>query len=279
MSERVQQGGDGRGRYWVAGGLLAGVVLVTAMRAADGQRPAPDKKEAGAPAPAAAPKAEAPPQDDLLAGQFELMHGMIDALQRTQARGAPDLADLAPVMNRMLQLQHKHLEQMRKMGPPAWATDADQARLGARCDAPEETLAEQLDLPRGQGLVVGPVAPGSAAAKAGLLANDVLLELDGKPVPREREAFLRALAETKPDVPIDVVVLRKGMKQTVKGLSLPQAPAAGAPGFGPPENLPGLPQGAGFPRGPGLPNRAGPPFGPRVGGLAPVGLGRGRANP
>src|SRR5262245_31063285 len=64
-------------------------------------------------------------------------------------------------------------------------TPAAASRLGARLEAPPAALADQLDLPRGQGLLLTEVESDSAAAKAGLKRNDVLLELDGKPVPRD----------------------------------------------------------------------------------------------
>jgi beta-lactamase regulating signal transducer with metallopeptidase domain len=101
-----------------------------------------------------------------------------------------------------------------------------EARLGVRVSAPSAALADQLDLPKGQGLVVEEVLPGSAAAKAGLKVNDVLLELDGKPVPSDHTGLVKLLAVIKPDAPVNVVVLRKGKKEGIKGLTL-AGPATG----------------------------------------------------
>jgi len=93
------------------------------------------------------------------------------------------------------------------------------------------------------------VTPDSAAAKAGLKPHDILLELDGKPVPSSPDEFRKALDAIKADKPVDAVVMRKGKKETVKGLSLPEAKAAAPalPGFNPggfvaPPNFPNLPQ-------------------------------------
>jgi membrane-associated protease RseP (regulator of RpoE activity) len=98
-------------------------------------------------------------------------------------------------------------------------------RLGARVGRPSEVLVDQLDLPQGQGLVIEQLTEDSAAAKAGVKANDILLELDGKPVPDNPDDFARQLAEIKANVPVDAMVLRKGRKEVVKGLSLPEARA------------------------------------------------------
>lgn len=96
-------------------------------------------------------------------------------------------------------------------------------RLGVRITSPSATLNEQLDLPKGQGLVVEDVQAESAAAKAGLKNNDILLEMDGKPVSANPAEFVRTLKAVKADKPVDAVVLRKGKRETIKGLSLPEA--------------------------------------------------------
>jgi membrane-associated protease RseP (regulator of RpoE activity) len=107
-------------------------------------------------------------------------------------------------------------------------------RLGAVLQAPSQTLVDQLDLPDKQGLVLKTVKPGSAAAKNGLKANDILLELAGKPVPSSVDGFVKQLNGIKKDTPVDAVVLRKGKKETVKGIKLGEVPAENNPfgGFG-----------------------------------------------
>ena len=110
----------------------------------------------------------------------------------------------------------------------AGRTTHESPRLGAQLEQPGATLADQLDLPKGQGVVLEAVGADSAAAKAGLKAHDILLELNGKPVPSSLEEFARLLAGIKPDTPIEAVVLRKGRKETIKGLSLPAGKAVKA---------------------------------------------------
>jgi hypothetical protein len=109
----------------------------------------------------------------------------------------------------------------------------DEARLGAPCQAADDTLAEQLDLPAGLGQGVSRVVPGGAAARAGLLAGDVLLEMNGQVVPRQRDRFLTLLSTVPANRPVDVVVLRKRVKKTLKGLTMPVPQVMAAPGAGP----------------------------------------------
>jgi membrane-associated protease RseP (regulator of RpoE activity) len=106
----------------------------------------------------------------------------------------------------------------------------DEPRLGAEVRAPSATLTDQLDLPKGQGLVLEELAPNSAAAKAGLKKHDILLELNGKAVPSKADEFRKVLAEVKPNTPVEAVVLRKGKRETIKGLALPEAKAVARPG-------------------------------------------------
>ncbi len=155
------------------------------------------------------------------------------------------------------------------MMPPGFAFPGQNARLGVFVDPPADALREQLDLPSGQGLVVRQVLPDSAAAKAGLRAHDLLLEFDGKPVPNRVEEFTRLVAAVKPDTTVEVVVMRKGKKETIKDVKLPEAkalasgfPQAGFPGGGqPPAGF--APPVAGFQLPGGLP----PPV---IGGPASV---------
>lgn len=93
-------------------------------------------------------------------------------------------------------------------------------RLGVEVDKPSAALAEQLDLPRNQGLVVRDVQADSTAAKAGLKAHDILLEIDGKAVPRDLKDFDKQLEKFKDDQVVEVVLLRKGKTETIKELKV-----------------------------------------------------------
>ena len=140
-------------------------------------------------------------------------------------------------------------------------------RLGARIKEPSATLVDQLDLPKGQGVVIEDVTSGSPAAKAGLKPNDILLEIAGKAVSSNVAEVVKMINGLKADKPVDAVVMRKGKKETIKGLSLPEAGKAEAQGFragggimfpgGAGGGFGGFAGGAGG--GPGLPGMAGLP--------------------
>jgi beta-lactamase regulating signal transducer with metallopeptidase domain len=113
-------------------------------------------------------------------------------------------------------------------------------RLGIRVEKPSDVLTSQLELPNGQGLVCADVPAESTAGKIGLKPNDILLEVAGKPVSSNVPDFVQALRDVKPDAAVDVVVLRKGKKETLKGVKLPEAKELpGLPGFEFPALVPG----------------------------------------
>lgn len=106
-------------------------------------------------------------------------------------------------------------------------------RLGVEVEKPSATLAEQLDLPKNQGVVLRDVQADSTAAKAGLKAHDILLEIDSKPVPRDLKDFDKQLEKFKDDQVVEVVLMRKGKTETIKELKVArmkenvQGPAVG----------------------------------------------------
>lgn len=106
---------------------------------------------------------------------------------------------------------------------PGGGRNAAQPRLGVKIEKVPAVLAEQLDLPKDSGIVLSDVTAGSAADKAGLKKNDVLLTLAGKDVPTDPEAFTALVGKLNAGEKLDAVVLRKGKKETVKGIELPEA--------------------------------------------------------
>jgi hypothetical protein len=96
-------------------------------------------------------------------------------------------------------------------------------RLGIHVAKPNATLAEQLDLPKGQGLVITAVYHEMPAGKAGLKVNDILLELNTKSVPSDPAALTKLLEGIKADTTVDVVVVRRGRRETIKGMTLAAA--------------------------------------------------------
>jgi beta-lactamase regulating signal transducer with metallopeptidase domain len=165
-------------------------------------------------------------------------------------------------------------------------------RLGVTIGQMTPALTEQLDLPNGKGILIAHVLPGRAAAKARFKDNDILMELDGKAVPSDVREFFRVLNEIKADTAVDAVVIRKGKKETLKGITLPEGkdearplnpvirgigiPGAPAPGAGAPA-LPGVPAAPAVPGAPGVlpapaarPNAPGALPAPAVRPVAPL---------
>jgi membrane-associated protease RseP (regulator of RpoE activity) len=152
--------------------------------------------------------------------------------------GAVDAPDIDREIQQMQDMMRRYMEQMQAqlragglqggvfMGPPGALRPLGTTgggRLGVRVEKPSDVLAAQLELPNGQGLVCIDVPAESPAGKAGIKPNDILLEVGGKAVSSDRDEFVKALREVKPDQPVDVVVLRKGKKETLKGVKLPEA--------------------------------------------------------
>ncbi len=70
-------------------------------------------------------------------------------------------------------------------------------------------MAELLNMPKAQGVVVAQVEQGSPAAKAGLREADVIIEVNGKPV-ESYDAFRNQVAMMKPGDELRIGVLREG---------------------------------------------------------------------
>jgi hypothetical protein len=154
----------------------------------------------------------------------ELMKRIPQGLDENQIRTIrQQLQQARRQMEEALQLANR----MRPRDPflRRWANVPHEGRLGVRVATPSSTLAAQLDLPKGQGLVIEDVIPDSVAAKAGLKPNDILMEVAGKPVSSQPERLARLVHDLEADKKFDVVVLRKGKKETIKDLTLPKPPA------------------------------------------------------
>jgi beta-lactamase regulating signal transducer with metallopeptidase domain len=232
-------------RFWslaVAVGLLCSAVVLSGL----------GLKASEAPAPKDEPKKEEPKKETPKKEVQPLFPGVPNIQELLPADLPPEVADMLKTQMEQLQKQMAQMQEQMKglqglggampfnpgfpgggfsaggfaFGPGFPGGNALRGRLGAAVRTPDATLIEQLDLPKNQGLVLAEVRNDSAAAKAGLKANDILLELNGKPVSSEPREFVKTLDEIKPNTPVNAVVLRKGKKETIKGLSLPEAPKA-----------------------------------------------------
>jgi membrane-associated protease RseP (regulator of RpoE activity) len=96
-------------------------------------------------------------------------------------------------------------------------------RLGAGVARVPEVLISQFDILAKKGLLVTNVMDDSAAAKAGLKKNDVLLKFAGNDVPADERQFIALVAGAKAGEKTEVVVLRKGLL-TALTIELPEQP-------------------------------------------------------
>ncbi len=101
------------------------------------------------------------------------------------------------------------IEQLRKHGR------TKRGWLGVQIKDVDEDVAKALNLKGRTGALVVNAIPGSPAAEAGILAGDVILKFDGKPVPNERR-LPQIVAGTEVGRTVDVLVVRKGQEVTFK---------------------------------------------------------------
>ncbi len=77
--------------------------------------------------------------------------------------------------------------------------------------------AKMLGFDSTKGVLIASVAEDGPAAKAGLKVEDIVTEIDGKPV-RDPNSFRTRIASTGPDKPVTLTVIRAGEKQQVKAV-------------------------------------------------------------
>jgi serine protease DegQ len=76
-------------------------------------------------------------------------------------------------------------------------------------------LAESFKLGQTRGVLIANVVRGGPAEQAGVKPGDVLLEVQGKPVP-DSSAMLNTVADTRPGEVATLVLLRNGDKLSLK---------------------------------------------------------------
>ena len=86
--------------------------------------------------------------------------------------------------------------------------------LGVQIQTVTDEIAESLGLDEAAGALVSGVVKEGPADKSGIKSGDVILTFDGKRVEQMRDLPI-IVAETAVDKEVDVVVLRKGERQTI----------------------------------------------------------------
>jgi serine protease Do len=101
------------------------------------------------------------------------------------------------------------IDQLRQFGA------ARRGWLGVRIQQVTSDIAEGLGLPGTQGALVADVTPNGPAAKAGIENGDLILTFDGKPITESR-SLPRVVADTSIGKTVNMEVLRKGKKETLR---------------------------------------------------------------
>lgn len=86
--------------------------------------------------------------------------------------------------------------------------------LGVQIQTVTDEIAESLGLEKASGALVSGVVKDGPAEKSGVLSGDIILEFDGKTVEEMRDLPI-IVADTAVEKEVEVLVLRKGEKQTI----------------------------------------------------------------
>jgi serine protease Do len=101
------------------------------------------------------------------------------------------------------------VDQLRQFG------ETRRGWLGVKVQSLTDDLAETYGVKENTGALVAGVTPDSPAQKAGILEGDIIMKFDGKDVTTMR-GLPRLVAQTQIGKDVDVEVLRKGQKRTVR---------------------------------------------------------------
>jgi len=105
------------------------------------------------------------------------------------------------------QAQHV-ISQLRKYG------HTKRGRIGISFQPVTDDIAESLGMEAGHGALVSSVVEGGPAAKAGILAGDIIIEFEGKTI-KERNDLPIWVANTEVGKKVKILVLRKGKRKNL----------------------------------------------------------------
>ncbi len=100
------------------------------------------------------------------------------------------------------------MEQLIKRG------SVRRGHLGVSIQPITSDLAASLGLKSTEGVLVGGVAPGGPADKAGIKTGDVITQLNGSNI-RDPNAFRNAIASTAPGTDVTLTIVRNGQQQQI----------------------------------------------------------------
>lgn len=117
---------------------------------------------------------------------------------------------------RLMHVKHVVERHIRPGRVPRSSKAPEEVVLGMHLGSPSREVVKQLKLQKENGMVIEALIKDSVADKAGLLEGDILLTVDGKPLPTNRVKMRALLAGLKSGAVSEIVVMRAGKKETVK---------------------------------------------------------------
>ena len=143
----------------------------------------------------------------------------------------PGIDGLPQDLNKLQEAQRKQLEELRKQieqinpgfAQPNGLPNKAGGGLrwgGMKLGSVTPKDRENLGLPEMEGLAIVGVDANSAAEKAGVKANDILVKVNGKPVPNDGAGFEKLVKDLNADK-FDIIVIRDGKEETLKGTQMP----------------------------------------------------------
>jgi hypothetical protein len=140
-------------------------------------------------------------------------HRPTDTPEKVNLPGLKKVADLAEVLTSHYAAATERPRYQATKG--GWTDPTDDRPRVSRPQGPRLGIMPGNYEAETGGVLVEDVVPGGASEKAGVKAKDVIVEIAGKPVKNIND-YMTAMAGQKPGVAIDVVVIRKDKKMTVK---------------------------------------------------------------
>lgn len=122
--------------------------------------------------------------------------------------------DLGPDVTAWYAEVERYLDRLGRSLPETAQPIPPQPHLGVQVMRVAPTLAAQLKIPAGQGLVIMAVEPDSAALRAGLQIHDVILKLNGEVV-AELGAFAQRVQELLKEG-FTLEIIREGAPRTLQ---------------------------------------------------------------
>ena len=168
----------------------------------------------------------------------------------------PDIDRLQQELQRQREDLQKQLDELRRqlgrgLNPDLFQQELNRRALqgdgttvswgGLRVKKVTPALQEKLGLPENEGLLVAAVDADSAADKAGLKLNDVLVKVNNQPVPNDFAGFAKMVKDQKSTDAVEFTVVRGGKEEAIKGIKMP-AEVQSNPGAraGLPPGFPGI---------------------------------------